>query len=61
MRAEKELRSQYAFIFEAAVLRVRVMLRLSGSWRVPPLLSKPACAQLGVVVVIDAEHHPLRD
>ena len=67
MRAEKEkesfrfgdgheLWSQYAFVFEATVLGVRVIIRLSVvPGECPPLLSKPACTQLGMV--IDTEHH----
>ena len=51
-----ELWSQYAFVFQATVLGVRTLLRLSvvpGEY--PPLLSKPACTQLGMV--IDTEFH----
>ena len=52
----RELWSQYAFIFEATVLGVRVIIRLSVvPGECPPLLSKPACTQLGMV--IDTEHH----
>ena len=51
-----ELWSQYAFIFEATILGVRVIIRLSVvPGECPPLLSKPACTQLGMV--IDTEHH----
>ena len=51
-----ELWSQYAFIFEVTILGVRVIIRLSVvPGECPPLLSKPACTQLGMV--IDTEHH----
>ena len=51
-----ELRSSFCFVFEATVLGVQTILRLSV---VPgechPLLSKPACTQLGMI--IDTEFH----
>ncbi|CAE7529229.1 unnamed protein product [Symbiodinium natans] len=51
-----EVWSEFSFIFEATLLGVRVVLRLSVvPGDCPPLLSKPACTQLGIV--IDTENH----
>ena len=46
----------FSFVFEATVLGVQVILRLSVvPGECPPLLSKPACTQLGMI--IDTEYH----
>ena len=51
-----ELHSCYSFVFEATVLGVQVVLRLSVvPGECPPLLSKHACSQLGMI--IDTEYH----
>ena len=51
-----ELCSEFAFLFEATILGVRVILKLSVvPGECPPLLSKQACSQLGMV--IDTENH----
>ncbi|CAE7879281.1 unnamed protein product [Symbiodinium sp. KB8] len=51
-----ELCSEYAFVFEATVLGVRVILKVSVvPGECPPLLSKPACSQMGMI--IDTELH----
>ncbi|CAE7261787.1 RE1 [Symbiodinium necroappetens] len=51
-----ELCSEFAFLFEATVLGVRVILKLSVvPGECPPLLSKQAYSQLGMV--IDTENH----
>ena len=48
--------SEYSFMFEATVLGVRVILKLSVvPGDCPPLFSKPACTQLGMV--IDTDNH----
>eukprot|EP00439_Symbiodinium_sp_Y106_P022212 s3337_g2.t1 len=53
-----ELCSEFAFIFEAAVMGVQVILRISVvPGECPPLLSKPACSQLGMI--IDTEYHTI--
>ena len=51
-----ELHSAFSFVFEATMLGVQVVLRLSVvPGECPPLLSKPACTQLGMI--IDTERH----
>ena len=51
-----ELCSEYAFVFEATILGVRVILKLSVvPGECPPLLSKQACSQMGMI--IDTEFH----
>ena len=51
-----ELRSSYSFMFEATLMGVQVIIRLSVvPGECPPLLSKPACSQLSMV--IDTEFH----
>ena len=51
-----ELHSSYSFVFEATLLGVQVILRLSVvPGECPPFLSKHACSQLGMV--IDTEFH----
>ena len=51
-----ELCSEYAFVFEATMLGVRVILKVSVvPGECPPLRSKPACSQMGMI--IDTELH----